>query len=145
MRDDVRVNPPAHLWVMGIVGLLWNAFGGYDYVMTNIRDPGYIAQFPPEMMQIIDAFPVWVMASWACGVWGAILGSLLLLLRSRFAVPAFAASLTGLAVSTLYQASLDMPPPLRSPAMIAMNAVIWAVAIGLLLYASRMRRQGVLR
>jgi hypothetical protein len=29
--------------------------------------------------------------------------------------------------------------------MIAMNLVIWAVAIGLLVYAIRMRRVGVLR
>jgi hypothetical protein len=40
---------------------------------------------------------------WALGVWGALAGSMLLLLRSRRAVTAFAASLVGLAVSTGYQ------------------------------------------
>jgi hypothetical protein len=136
---------PVHLWIVGVLSLLWNAFGCFDYVMTNIRDRGYLAQFPPEMIQMLDEFPVWVMAAWACGVWGALAGSLLLLLRSRFAVHAFALSLAGLAVSTAYQATLDMPPELKTTGMMVMNLVIWAGAILFLVYAIRMRKAGVLR
>jgi hypothetical protein len=136
---------PVHLWIVGVISLLWNAFGCFDYVMTNIRDPGYIAQFPPEMIQILDEFPVWVMAAWAFGVWGAVVGSLLLLLRSRFAVHAFALSLAGLAASTAYQATLDMPAAMKTTGMMVMNLVIWAGAIVFLVYAMRMRKAGVLR
>jgi hypothetical protein len=124
------------------VSLFWNAFGAFDYTMTNIRNEGYLAQFPPEMMQVIDAFPVWVMAAWAFGVWGALAGSLLLLLRSRFAVHAFALSLAGLAASTVYQVML---PAEESMPLGVMNLVIWVIAIALLYYAIRQRKAGVLR
>ena len=80
---------PFHLWIVGVLGLVWNSYGCYDYLMTNTRNAEYLAQFPPEMMQVIDAFPLWVMAAWAFGVWGAIAGSVLLLMRSRFAVHVF--------------------------------------------------------
>lgn len=143
-KSGIHPKAPIHFWLVGIAGLLWNGFGCYDYVMTNIRDPGYLAQFPPEVMQIVDGFPVWAMAAWAGGVWGALLGSILLLLRSRFAVHAFALSLAGLAAGTAYQATLDLPEAMRSPAMIAMNVAIWAAAILFLLYAIGMRRKGVL-
>jgi hypothetical protein len=136
---------PVHLWIVGVLSLLWNAFGAFDYVMTNIRDPGYLAQFPAEMIQILDEFPVWVTAAWAFGVWGALAGSILLLLRSRFAVHAFALSLAGLAASTAYQATLDMPPAMETTGMMIMNLLIWAGAIVFLVYAIRMRKTGVLR
>jgi hypothetical protein len=136
---------PVHLWTVGVLSLLWNAFGAFDYVMTNIRDPGYLARFPAEVIQMIDELPVWVMAAWALGVWGAVAGSILLLLRSRFAVHAFALSLAGLAASSAYQAALDMPAALGTTAMAAINVAIWAAAVLFLVYATRARRKGVLR
>ena len=144
MEPDVVNLPPRHLWIVGFVSLMWNGFGAYDYTMTQIRDPAYLAQFPPEMMQVIDAFPAWAIVTWACGVWGALAGSLLLLVRSRFAVHAFALSLAGLAASQAYQAGLTMPAALTTPAMTAMTVTIWAAAIGFLVYAIRMRRAGAL-
>ena len=145
MDNDVVNQSPRHLWIVGFLSLMWNGFGAYDYVLTNIRDAAYIQQFPPEMMPVIDAFPMWVMAAWALGVWGAVTGSLLLLWRSRFAVHGFVVSLAGLAASHAYQAGIDLPAAMETPAMLAMNAAIWAAAIGFLVYAVRMRRAGALR
>jgi hypothetical protein len=136
---------PIHLWIVGVLSLLWNAFGAFDYTMTNTRNAAYLANFPPGMMDYIDAFPLWVMAAWALGVWGALLGSVLLLLRSRFAVLAFAVSLLGLAGSTVYQLGADIPPGLEDMAMGPMTYVIWIIAIALLWYAWKQGKAGVLR
>ena len=132
-------------WAVSLASLLWNGFGAFDYTMTMIRDPGYLAQFPPEMMPVIDAFPAWVIVAWACGVWGALAGSLLLLARSRFAVLAFVLSLAGLAASTGFQMSIEMPASLTTPAMRVMTAAIWAGALFFLWFALRQRRAGTLR
>jgi hypothetical protein len=136
---------PWHLWVVGILSLLWNLFGAVDFTMTNTRNAAYLAQFPPEMMQIIDTFPMWSIIAWGCGVWGALIGSFALLLRSRGAVLAFAISLVGLAVSQYYQATLDMPASMETARMKAMTGAIWAGAIFLLWYSWRQHRAGVLR
>ena len=137
---------PAHLWVVGGLATLWNAFGAFDYIMTQTRNEAYLAGFTPEQRAYFDSFPAWMEAAWACGVWGALAGSLLLLARSRHAVPAFGISLAGLLVSTIYQFGIaDMPESLTSGVLMAMNIVIWAVAILLFAYAWRMRAKGVLR
>jgi hypothetical protein len=39
MATAAPTKTPWHLWVVGILSLLWNAFGGYDYTMTQLRDP----------------------------------------------------------------------------------------------------------
>lgn len=137
---------PRHLWIVGALSLLWNSFGAFDYTMTNLRNADYLASFPADMMSYIDSMPTWATAAWAFGVWGALAGSVLLLLRSRHAVTAFAVSLAGLALSTVYQWVMPQRPAwMTEPSMLAINAVIWIAAIFFLLYALAMRKRGVLR
>ena len=144
MNDSVRT--PAHLWIVGIVTALWNAFGALDYTMTQTRNSAWMSQMTPEQVAWFDSAPMIAHASWAFGVWGAFLGSLLLLARSRFAVWSFALSLAGLAVNTLFQVMKPLPGAhMDEPSGLALHAAIWIVAIFLLAYAIRMRSRGVLR
>jgi hypothetical protein len=137
---------PLHLWIVGALATIWNAFGCFDYLMTQTRNAQYLANFTDPQRIYFESFPIWMEAIWAFGVWGGLAGSLLLLARSRHAVAAFAVSLAGLAASTFYQYVLSSPPPgMNSAGMVALNLAIWAAAIGLLVYAVRMRRRGVLR
>lgn len=149
MNDTIAhaavVRPPWHFWVIAVLSLLWNAFGCFDYSMTMTRNAAYLAQFPPEMIDYLDTFPTWATTVWALGVWGALAGSILLLGRSRLAVTAFAVSLAGLAASTAYQASTDVPAVMETTGMIVMNLVIWALAIFFLWYAWKQRAKGVLK
>ncbi|MEY3704227.1 MAG: hypothetical protein RLZZ561_1847 [Pseudomonadota bacterium] len=144
---DTEAPIPKHIWIVGSVSLLWNAIGGLDYVMTQTRNVEYLAQFTDEQRAFFEGFPIWVEFFWAIGVWGAIAGSLLLLLRSRNAVYAFAASLLGLAVNSVWQFGLsgvDMAKVFSGVPMV-MTALIWLIAIALLLYAQRQKAAGVLR
>ena len=137
---------PVHLWIVGVLATLWNAFGCLDYVMTQTRNEAWLSMATQAMREYWDSFPSWMDGAWAIGVWGGLGGSLLLLMRSRHAVLAFEASLAGLLVGTIYQFGMtDMPADLKTPGMLGLNALIWAIAIGLLVYAMRMRGKGVLR
>ena len=77
------VKTPWHLWAVGIISLLWNAFGAFDYVMTKLKNPEYMAAFTPEQQAYFYSFPLWANLGWALGVWGSVLGSILLLARRR--------------------------------------------------------------
>ena len=143
---DASTRTPVHLWVVGVLSALWNAIGASDYTLSQLRPEFFVSQMTSEQIAWLDAAPAIAHASWAFGVWGAFLGSLLLLARSRFAVWSFALSLAGLAVNTIYQFRNPMPGShIDSPAMLALHGAIWATAIFLLVYAFRMRARGVLR
>ncbi|WP_229735518.1 hypothetical protein [Novosphingobium marinum] len=81
------------------------------------------------------------------GAWrmGAVAGSVLMLLRSRYAVHAFAISLLGLAATTFYRFGIELPEALKSSGNDVMTVVIWIIAVFLLLYSIRMSREGILR
>lgn len=140
------VRTPLHLWIVGALATVWNGFGAFDYLMTQTRNAAYLAGFTDPQRVYFESFPMWMEAMWALGVWGGLAGSLLLLARSRYAATAFGVSLAGLAASTVWQYVLSSPPEdMTGGAIMAMNVAIWAVAIGLLVYAIRVQRRGVLR
>ena len=137
------VHPPWHLWVVGVLAVLWNGFGAFDFTATVTRWAPYMSNFTEEQQAFFYSFPAWQYVIWACGVWGALIGSILLLMRSRYAVWAFAVSLAGAAASMIHGMSLkDVPEGASNPAFAA--AIILIAAL-LLFYAWRMTRRGVLR
>lgn len=142
---NIHARTPWHLWVVGVVSLLWNAFGAYDYTMTQAANRAYMAATMEPMGVSVDvalahfaAYPAWMDAAWALGVWGSLLGSILLLLRRRLAVIAFFVSLFGLFVSTLYGIGNPIEGMEQNAANWLMMAVIWVVLVGLIIYSRAM-------
>lgn len=130
---------PWHLWLVGVLGTLWNGFGCYIYTMAMTRDPETMASAPPEMVAAFEEAPAWSNGAWALGVWGGLAGSLLLLARSRFALHSFAISLLGPIGTTTYEMNWDVPVDE------VQRLAIWAAALVLLGYSWIMRKRGLLR
>lgn len=138
---------PWHLWLVGIIGLAWNSFGVFDYSMTQIRGEQHLRAFGMTDAQIayMDAMPAWMTGVWAIGVWGAMLGTILLLLRRRLAAPVFAMSLAGFVMSLIYNYLLSDGAKIMPESGNIMNLVILAGCLFFLLYARAMAKSGVLR
>ena len=41
MQGTSRAGAPWHFWVVAVVSLLWNSFGGYDYTMSHLSGEVY--------------------------------------------------------------------------------------------------------
>ncbi|MEO9463552.1 MAG: hypothetical protein ABJ242_12555 [Marinomonas sp.] len=137
-----RTKTPWHLWVVGILTLLWNAVGGFSYTMTRLgklQDLG----MTPDQIAYFDSYPIWANTFWALGVWGAIAGSLLLLLKSRHAVTAIIIATVGLIGTTVFQHILtETPEELKNAPL---SIAIWATTLFMLWYAHRQKAAGVLK
>ena len=141
---------PIHLWIVGALALIWNGYGSTDYLMTKMRNIDWISQTPgvdPQaMLAWTDGFPFWANFGWGLGVWMGLVGSVLLLLRHRWAAPAFALSFVGAIVGLGYQIFGTPPPsPLDQGFFKVMPWVIIAIALGLYAYARAADRKGILR
>lgn len=125
--------------------------GAYDYVMTRMHNMAYLAKAMPGIdlnvgLAWIESMPMYAQIGWGLGVWGALLGAVLLLIRSRYAVWAYAASMLGIVLCTGYQVALAAPLPGADSAMFKIFPyVIIAIGIFLLWYSWSMEKKGVLR
>jgi hypothetical protein len=139
-----RAPTPLHLWIVGIVSLLWNFMGIFDYLMTKFQAEFYMGQFTPEQLAYFTSFPAWFTVFWALGVWGAFVGSIGLLMRKKWALWAFGISFFGLVVSSIYNFGLSNGAEIMGSGGLAFTAAIYVVAVSLLLYTGSQVKKGVL-
>jgi hypothetical protein len=141
---DAGRKAPVHFWIVAILSLLWNAFGAFDYLATQLELDFYMGAFNEEQLAYFYGFPAWSVAAWAFGVWGAVAGSIGLLLRKKWAVWAFAVSIAGMVVNGIYTFFLTKGLEIMGEGAPIITVVIWVVAIFLLIYAIAMKKRGIL-
>jgi len=135
---------PMHLWIIGILSLLWNAIGAFDYSATQLKLDFYMSQFTQEQLDYFYSFPAWADAAWAVGVWGALLGSLTLLLRKAFSVWLFGLSILGMAGTSIFSFILTDSSSVAGEGALMFTIVIWVIALFLFFYARAMAARRVL-
>lgn len=145
MNQHTGNRRPWHLWLVAIVSILWNAGGAFDYLATKLRLEFYMQNFSPEQLDYFYNYPAWMTVFWALGVWGALLGSLALLLGSRWAVTLFAVSLLGMVVSMGWMLLFSGASALMGTGERIFSLAIVVIGIALFVYARSMRRRGALR
>ena len=143
--NQAMTKAPVHLWIVGVLAVLWNAMGAFDYAATQLKLEFYMAQFTQEQLDYFYSFPAWMDAAWAIAVWSSLLGSLALLLRKSWAVGLFGLAILGLAVSTVYNFVLSNGLEMMGTGAAMFTAVIWVIAVLLLFYARAMAEKGVLQ
>jgi len=138
---------PWHLWLVGVIAVLFNGIGVFDYVMSMSQGASYMARagMTPAQIAHYEAMPAWMTVVWTIGVWGAMLGSVLILLRNKLAGPVFAVSLAAFLVSLLYTYVLTDGGQIMGRAMAITSAVITALLLFFLWYSRLMTKRSVLR
>ncbi len=143
---NIAAKTPVHLWVVGVLGFLWSSIGAMDYVMTQTRNESYMSAFTPEQLEFFYGLPVWVVAAWAIGVWGGVVGTALLLLRKSVATWVLLASVLGVLITTFHNYALSNGMEVSGDTFsLVFTAVIFIAALGLYFYARAMQQRGVLK
>ena len=135
---------PWHLWLVGILGTLWNLMGAWDYLATQTQNESYMSEFTPEQVEFFYGFPSWVVAFWALAVWGGLLGTLLLLLRKRLAAGVLLISLLSMIVTAIHNFVLANGLEVMGGRGLIFSGLIFVFAVGLWLYARALAQRGVL-
>ncbi len=139
MNDDAQVaTVPLSFWVITALGLLWNSFGAYLYMLSKLDPAAAMAGADPAMRDYVATMPLWAHIGWSLGVWASLAGSLLMVLRSRHAVPAFLISLLGALTSFAAQAMAGVLP-------LGLSAMIAIVIAFLWQFSKREAAKGLLR
>jgi hypothetical protein len=144
MSEARSAKTPVHLWIIGILALLWSLMGAYDYLMTQTENETYMSKFTPEQLEFFYSFPTWLVAVWAVAVWGGVLGALLLLLRKKLAVPVLVVSFLCMVVTLIRDYGFAGAADIVGGIGVVFGAIVFVIALALIVYARWMVRRGVL-
>jgi hypothetical protein len=133
---------PWHLWVVGVLSLLWNASGAWVFVQAQTgaamdMDAAEIAYYAEQ--------PIWMVALTDIAFAAAILAAIALLLRSRWAVGLYALSLAAIIVSSALDIGMGTAPLLQGQDWLILSLVTTGLAVLQWLYARTSGKRGVLR
>ena len=141
------VKTPWHLWAVGVIAVLFNSVGVYDFVMNMTQGAKYLASagMTPAQIAHYQELPMWMTAVWAIGVFGAFLASILLLMRKKTAFGVFVLSLAAFVISLLYTYVLTNGGAIMGSQMAMVSAVIFTTLVLFCWYSRSMGSRGVLR
>ncbi|NOX72488.1 MAG: hypothetical protein GXP03_02285 [Alphaproteobacteria bacterium] len=124
--------PHWSFWLIGWLGLFWNAMGLMNLVMQMNGDS--LANMPAEYQALVAARPVWATIAFVVAVVGGTLGCVQLLRRKSSSVPILVVSLIGTIVLGTTVFSFQS-------AVIGIAASI-LITLGLIFYARWAQRLG---
>ena len=138
---ESEMSAPWHMWVLGVLLLLWNGLATVDYIMTVIRYEPYLSGHPEEVLAYFFNAPLWMYVMWGISMIGGLLGTILLLLRRRAAVPVFAIAWICSVIAVAY--SVVNPFPGGGSILFAIAVIM--ITFLILVYFHWLQRRGVLR
>jgi hypothetical protein len=133
---------PWHIWVVGVVALLWNASGAYTIMMAQA---GKLADLSVDEAAYYAAQPLWFVVVTDIALLCAIAAAAALLLRNQTATWLFAISLASVVVTDIYDLAAGSSRMLVSLGATIVTVIILVVAILELGYAWAMKKRAILR
>ena len=137
--------PAIVLFTSAALGVAWNVFGLERFFATAFASHDQlIAQgLSAAQATLYVGLPGWMTAAFAIGVLGGLAGSILMLMRRRWAVPVLSISLA--AYVALFAGDWVHGVFAAFPGQFAILSTVVAIATGLLAVAVHARRHGLLR
>jgi hypothetical protein len=130
MNKVIGVKVPVWFRLLAVLGLAWNAYGVYMYLLSV----GVIrAAVPPPAQPM----PAWVIGAFAVAVFSGLLGSLLMVMGSRRACPFFVLSFLAVVAQTIWVAFISGARAVEGMKALIMPGTITLVALLLMLVAAK--------
>ena len=145
MTDNRSLQAPWHLWVLGIVTLLYGLLAAYDSVQTLVAGEEYMraSGMTDAQLSYFTSTPWWFDTASFGSTWSGLLAAAALLLRKRIAALLYAVSAAATFFSAIYLYLLSEGPAAMGDLRYA-PIVIGTVMALMALYARGLAKREVL-
>ncbi len=142
VEQSAPARTPWHLWVIGVLSLLWNVGGAWTFIQAQSGAP---MDMDAHEIAYFAAQAPWFVAVTDVAVVAPLFAAIAMLLRSRWAVHLYGLSVAAIVVTNAYDVAAGTALMLNDQGWLMLNCVTFGLAILQLLYAGAMRKRGVLR
>lgn len=130
MNKVIGVRVPAWFRLLAVLGLAWNAYGVYMYLLSVGMIRGAV---PPPA----QGLPAWVTGVFAVAVFAGLLGSLLMVAGKRLACPFLVLSFVAVVAQTIWVAFISGARAVKGMKALIMPGTVTLVALLLMLVAAK--------
>jgi len=142
VTNDAKV--PLWLWLAGGLGVLWNAYGLYQFIGSFSQTEASLMAggMTASQAELYLSLPAWIAVAFGVGVLGGLIGSVALLLRRAQAVTILGVALVGYVF--LFSGDVYYGVFANIPSQLAILTVVVLVAAALLAVSIHARKRKLL-
>lgn len=135
---------PIWLWLAGGLGVLWNAYGLYQFIASfwQTKSSLMAVGMTASQADLYLSLPGWISVAFAVGVLGGLAGSVALLIKSRRAVAIFGVALAGYIM--LFSGDVYYGVFANIPTQLVILTIVVAIAAALFWVSIYAKRQNLL-
>jgi len=141
-----RTNKPNIVfWIIGIIALFWNAMGVYNYLIQAYKTEAFTSSVNESQLALMDSMPIWNTALFAIAVFSGLIGTILLLMKKKTAIPLFLISFITATIMQLYWLfGTDAIEVFSEKMPYLMPIIVIVFCAFILWYSKEQRKNGVL-
>ena len=137
--------PNIAFWIIGIIALLWNLMGVANYLGQAFKVDAIMSGMTEDQIGLIENLPAWMTALFAIAVFSGLIGSVIFLMRRKFAVLLFALSFLTATIQQLYWLfGTNMIEVFAESQPYLMPIIVIVFCAFLVWYSKEQRKKGVL-
>jgi hypothetical protein len=137
--------PAIWFWIISAIALLWNLMGVMAYIAQVTMSTETLQALPENERALYESAPAWATAAFAIAVWGGTLGSILLLMRRKWATAVLIVSFIGIVVQMIHSFFISNSFEVYGPGGLVMPVMILVFGAGLIWLSRKATANGWLK
>lgn len=136
------IKPPKSFWVIGVLALLWNFMGVFQFYLATFGLDAMIESLSEAQADLYRGIPMWYTVIFAIAVFTGLLGSITMLVRKKITVPLFGISLLAVLVAQVYWILGTDVMEVMGASSVIMPLIVIAISIFLYFYNKGAAKNG---
>jgi hypothetical protein len=134
--------PATWFWIVSAIALVWNLMGVMAYIAQVTMSAETLQAMPENERALYESAPTWATAAFAIAVWGGVLGSILLLIRKKWATAVLIVSFIGIVVQMIHSFFISNSFEVYGPGGLAMPIMVLVFGAGLIWFSRKADANG---
>ncbi|MBX2826848.1 MAG: hypothetical protein KTR22_01715 [Flavobacteriaceae bacterium] len=134
--------PNVLFWVIGVLALLWNLMGVFQFALSNFMKDAMADSYTAEQLELVNGLPSWYNIVFGVAVFGGVLGCIFMLMRKKLAVTLFLLSLLAVIIQMGYWVFATDVMDVMGVGSVIMPIVVVIIALFLYMYSKNAVKKG---
>ncbi|MDA7884756.1 hypothetical protein N9B23_00130 [bacterium] len=142
MDEDLTPCVPKKFWVVACLALIWNLMGCVIFYGEMFQQEAMISGFEPDQQAWVRGTPGWIYVIFCISVMTGVVGSVLLLLKSKVCIPLFGISFITVLVQMTFTMVIAGGIDVMGPSAAIMPTIVTLLAAAWLGFSVQALRKG---